>query len=498
MNEYYVYALLDTRKPGPFKWGRYTFEYEPFYLGKGKGRRRYSHFCNVNKDNVPKSRKNRTIRKIELVTGAPPKSVIVQKDLTDRQALDLEIKLIKRIGRLNLKTGPLTNLTDGGEGVTGLKHSIEYKIERSRKTYEWWHSLPLKEQQRIIKKRGPCISRGLRFYLETEESEHKEARYIKRNITLFSTSKGRKRWGRMVASNWERRTDEQKQEYSKLKSKQTTKVLANRTEEEWEPIREKLSISNKAKWDSYTEEEREARSEAHKQAHANMTSKEKARRAISISKGKQMSDQKLIGAVKSSVAQLFKTLDKDGIFYGTRSKDLMLNAGIRFYSDEGNHHIQVQEWIASARKRLIMKYGSVKDKALYKRFTSQQVITHLNNERTKIRTPVDPLVKHISNTQTAIVRLLMQLGTDGILNADQVIDFARPLCKEANSIELTTSARDYCLALRKRLVLKYASKGIKRELAARKFETPIQIKNWMDRVRNVYCKNGMSITEYCE
>jgi len=37
MNNYYVYALLDPRKNGPFKFDNIVFDYEPFYIGKGKG-----------------------------------------------------------------------------------------------------------------------------------------------------------------------------------------------------------------------------------------------------------------------------------------------------------------------------------------------------------------------------------------------------------------------------------------------------------------------------
>ena len=35
MNSFYVYAYLDPRKPGKFKYGEYEFTHEPFYIGKG-------------------------------------------------------------------------------------------------------------------------------------------------------------------------------------------------------------------------------------------------------------------------------------------------------------------------------------------------------------------------------------------------------------------------------------------------------------------------------
>jgi hypothetical protein len=51
--------------------------------------------------------------------------VFIQEGLTEREALDLEIYCIKLYGRVNMGTGILRNLTDGGEGVCGLQFSEE-------------------------------------------------------------------------------------------------------------------------------------------------------------------------------------------------------------------------------------------------------------------------------------------------------------------------------------------------------------------------------------
>ena len=42
-SDYYVYTLCDPRKPGAYEYGEYKFEYEPFYVGKGKSNRCTAH-----------------------------------------------------------------------------------------------------------------------------------------------------------------------------------------------------------------------------------------------------------------------------------------------------------------------------------------------------------------------------------------------------------------------------------------------------------------------
>jgi hypothetical protein len=46
---------------------------------------------------------------------------IIAHRLTEAEAIQLEIKLIKEYGRKDLGTGILRNLTNGGEGISGAK-----------------------------------------------------------------------------------------------------------------------------------------------------------------------------------------------------------------------------------------------------------------------------------------------------------------------------------------------------------------------------------------
>lgn len=119
---FYTYALLDPRKPGSFVYGEYRFDFEPFYIGKGKGKRMYVH--NETWALKKKTRKNNKIKSI-IDDGYNHITVKISDYLLEKDALENEIRLISEIGRLDNNTGILTNHTDGGDGVSGHKHSYE-------------------------------------------------------------------------------------------------------------------------------------------------------------------------------------------------------------------------------------------------------------------------------------------------------------------------------------------------------------------------------------
>ena len=125
----YVYVYLDPRKPGNFSFEEYAFLQEPFYVGKGYGNRAYEH---LNEKRVYNPFKHRKIKKIQK-EGLEPVIVFVEKNVSDEEAINLEKKLINLIGRSDKKKGPLTNLTDGGDGTLGLLRSDE-SIQKQKKT----------------------------------------------------------------------------------------------------------------------------------------------------------------------------------------------------------------------------------------------------------------------------------------------------------------------------------------------------------------------------
>lgn len=126
--KYYVYVYLDTRKKGFFKYDDYVFENEPFYIGKGTDGRMFSHIKNAKKSKNGKHPLYDKIKKI-YSDGYEPKILKIKEKLIEQEAFNFEIHLINIIGRKDLNRGPLTNLTDGGQGKSrkGWKHKKETK-----------------------------------------------------------------------------------------------------------------------------------------------------------------------------------------------------------------------------------------------------------------------------------------------------------------------------------------------------------------------------------
>jgi len=113
MNNFYVYIYKNPLKDNT-----------PFYVGKGKKRRAYDHL-NETISNTHNYHKFWTINKIRQETGDDPIIEFYKTDLSNEEAIKIEEELITLYGREDLGTGILTNLSDGGEGNFGYKHTYE-------------------------------------------------------------------------------------------------------------------------------------------------------------------------------------------------------------------------------------------------------------------------------------------------------------------------------------------------------------------------------------
>lgn len=108
---YYVYAVFDPRNC------------LPFYVGKGKGRRCFSHLRRSHNKTV-RSRVC-TIRDV----GLEPVINILAQGLDEELAFLVEQEAISKWGRVDNETGILFNHTDGGEGPSGLIHTDEARAK---------------------------------------------------------------------------------------------------------------------------------------------------------------------------------------------------------------------------------------------------------------------------------------------------------------------------------------------------------------------------------
>ena len=138
-NRFYIYIYLDQRKPGKWYYGDVVFNFQPFYVGKGTGRRDTSHLWPfmLNQRNY----KSSTIKSIMKETGELPLHRRIYENMSPKYATEIEIDFIKSFGRKDNGTGILCNHTDGGEGSHNLSLNSRYRISESHKKKVYQYSL---------------------------------------------------------------------------------------------------------------------------------------------------------------------------------------------------------------------------------------------------------------------------------------------------------------------------------------------------------------------
>lgn len=117
-SDYYVYIYLNPLKG-----------MQPFYVGRGRGGRSLGHLKPSESTNRHKCA---TIAKIRRETGQDPHVQIHQDGLSYEESCRVERQIIAQYGRVDLGTGILTNMTDGGDGAVNLSKETRRRMSLAK------------------------------------------------------------------------------------------------------------------------------------------------------------------------------------------------------------------------------------------------------------------------------------------------------------------------------------------------------------------------------
>jgi hypothetical protein len=165
----------------------------PLYAGKGHGRRAWRHVSNKNHlSNLLRKRQRNGVCLIPKLYNVESKEL----------ALLVEEELIDLYGRRDLGTGSLLNLTDGGQGQSGLVQS-EYKICRliecrtgennHRFGTTWSEEIREKMKNRIPSNKGKTLSEEWRAKMSVAKKgkppHNKGVKYSSEKSALMNARK---------------------------------------------------------------------------------------------------------------------------------------------------------------------------------------------------------------------------------------------------------------------------------------------------------------------
>ena len=180
-NRFYVYAYLRSKDSEHGK--RLT----PYYIGKGQGNRAFS----------TKGRRAPTPKDKNYIA-------FIQEGLTEPEAFALEIYSIALYGRIDIGTGILRNMTDGGEGGSGI--SEETRKRRGAARAGKLHSKESRQKMSLARKGQKFseetrqkISQGLTGRVCTESTRKKislanKGRKLSEDRKRAISAQQRKRW----------------------------------------------------------------------------------------------------------------------------------------------------------------------------------------------------------------------------------------------------------------------------------------------------------------
>lgn len=252
-NKFYVYALLDTR----FCHYDDEFDYKPFYIGKGSGDRCTSHFKQVIfKNKHPNILVFNKIKKIIKETNNYPSIQIIEKDLFENDAFNLEKYYIKKLGRLDLNTGILLNFTNGGDGVSGRVISDSQREQRRLHKINWYLNMDDNYKKTFYNN----LSTSLSNYYNNKMTEY--------DMVIRKDS---------IKNGLSNRPEEEKQRQYKNISEGNLKYWQNLSEEEQLIYSEKRRVGYQNIPDDIKKEINIKKGNASKLAHENRSEEEKIR-----------------------------------------------------------------------------------------------------------------------------------------------------------------------------------------------------------------------------
>lgn len=188
---FYIYVYLDPRKPGIFKYSNYVFKYEPFYIGKGgkadtdNYKRYYEHIKKaILGHDLKNPHKFLKLKKIMKMFQEPLIEFVGFYE-KESEAFKIERECIQLIGRSDLNKGPLTNLTDGGDGSFKLSKNSRKKISESLRGNIPWN-IRKKCSEELKKKISKKVKLSKKIMKKKEDYRPEYISIKKEKIYTFS------------------------------------------------------------------------------------------------------------------------------------------------------------------------------------------------------------------------------------------------------------------------------------------------------------------------